>query len=62
MPKFKSHSGLKKRIKITGTGRLRKRHAAISHLQSKSRRIRKYAKKKETYLSAGDRKKIKRMI
>ena len=32
MPKMKTDSGAKKRIKITGTGRLRRRHAFTNHL------------------------------
>lgn len=62
MPKIKTHSGLKKRIKITGSGKLQKRHAAISHLQSKSRRIRKQGKKKQTDVATSDRRKIKKLI
>ena len=32
MPKMKSHSGLKKRIKVTGSGKLKRGHAYVSHL------------------------------
>ncbi len=37
MPKFKVHSGTKKRIKITKTGKVMRRHTMRSHfLQKKS--------------------------
>jgi len=60
--KFKTHSGLKKRITITGSGKLLRRHAAFSHLRSKDRKIRKQNKRKNLYLSSPDRKKIKKLI
>ena len=37
MPKMKTHSGAKKRFKITATGKVRGRHAFTSHkLEQKS--------------------------
>lgn len=37
MPKLKTHSGTKKRIRITKTGKVLRRHSAINHfLQKKS--------------------------
>ncbi|MBX4188855.1 50S ribosomal protein L35 [Candidatus Saccharibacteria bacterium] len=37
MPKLKTHSGTKKRVKITKTGKLVRRHARLNHfLQKKS--------------------------
>jgi large subunit ribosomal protein L35 len=39
MPKLKSHSGTKDRIKITKTGKVMRRHTAINHfLRKKSAR------------------------
>ncbi|HEY2205652.1 MAG TPA: 50S ribosomal protein L35 [Pseudonocardia sp.] len=32
MPKNKSHSGMSKRVKITGTGKLRRQKAGMRHL------------------------------
>ena len=42
MPKMKTDSGAKKRIKVTGTGKLRRRHAFTNHLLEKksSKRMR----------------------
>ncbi len=34
MPKQKSHKGLKKRIKITATGKVKHKHAGGGHLMS----------------------------
>jgi large subunit ribosomal protein L35 len=31
MPKNKTHSGMKKRVKVTGTGKLRKQHSGMRH-------------------------------
>ena len=33
MPKIKTHSGLKKRLKRTGSGKLKRSHAYISNVQ-----------------------------
>ncbi len=35
MPKMKTHSGAKKRFKVTGTGKVRGRHAFSSHILEK---------------------------
>ena len=32
MPKMKTHSGLKKRLKKTASGKLKRGHAYVSHL------------------------------
>ena len=31
MPKNKTHSGIKKRVKVTGTGKLLKQHSGMRH-------------------------------
>lgn len=62
MPKMKSHSGAKKRFKITGTGKLRRRQANKGHLMEtkSSRRVRRISG--ETNVSAADRKGIRRLM
>ena len=35
MPKMKTHSGAKKRFKVTATGKVRGRHAFTSHILEK---------------------------
>ena len=35
MPKNKTHSGIKKRVKITGTGKLLSQHSGMRHHQER---------------------------
>lgn len=60
--KLKTHKGLKKRIKVTGTGKILHWRAGKSHLLAKktSKRKRRLAMKKE--LSKKDAKRIKKLI
>ena len=40
MPKMKSHSGMKKRVKVTGSGKIIGQHAGMRHnLEHKSSRL-----------------------
>ncbi|MGL6193491.1 MAG: 50S ribosomal protein L35 [Thermoguttaceae bacterium] len=32
MPKLKTHKGIKKRFRVTGTGKVKHRHSGTSHL------------------------------
>jgi len=62
MPKQKTHSGLKKRIKVTGTGKLMrgqvyKGHLAASKTTKQNRQLR-----GEAMVSASDKKRIKPLI
>lgn len=41
MPKIKTHSGMKKRIKLTGSGKLLRRHGGRNHFLEKKRQSRK---------------------
>jgi len=41
MPKMKSNPGAKKRFKISGTGKIRRKHAYKSHLLTKKSKKRK---------------------
>jgi large subunit ribosomal protein L35 len=62
MPKMKSHTGMAKRIKVTGTGKLLSEQAGKRHLlESKtSRRTRRLTGTVE--MSAVDTKRIKKML
>ena len=55
MPKMKTHSGAKKRYKVTGTGKILRRKANRSHILEKkpSKRTRRLAG--TTELTGGDR-------
>ena len=62
MPKMKTDSGAKKRIKVTGTGRLRRRKAFKSHMLEHKSSERKRRLGRETDFAPGDEKQIKRML
>jgi large subunit ribosomal protein L35 len=60
MPKMKTHRGAHKRVKVTGKGELRRRHAYRSHLLTKKRNSRKRNYTKEFPLHASDAKNVRR--
>ena len=63
MPKMKTDSGARKRIKVTGTGRLRRRKAFRSHLLEHKSAERKRRLGRETDFPApGDARQVKRML
>ena len=62
MPKMKTDSGAKKRIKITGTGRLRRRKAFRGHIMEKKSSVRARRLGRETDLSPGIEKNIKKLM
>jgi len=41
MPKLKTHSSAKKRFKVTGSGKLKRKHAFKSHILTKKSKKRK---------------------
>lgn len=62
MPKNKTHSGLKKRIKVTGTGKLKRGRAYKNHLaQSKTTKQNRQLRG-QTLVHSSDEKRIKRLI
>ena len=62
MPKMKTHSGAKKRFKVTGTGKVRARHPFTSHILEKKSPKRKRALGRPAIVSADDMPRIKRML
>jgi large subunit ribosomal protein L35 len=62
MPKMKTHSGAKKRFKITGGGKVRGRHSFTSHILEKKSPKRKRALAAPAEISAHDVPRIKRML
>jgi large subunit ribosomal protein L35 len=62
MPKMKSHSGARKRFRVTGTGKLMHRRANRNHMleHKPSTRTRRLAN--EEQLSAADAKKAKKLL
>jgi large subunit ribosomal protein L35 len=62
MPKNKTHSGAKKRFKITGTGKVLRQQAGLRHrLEVKSSRETR-ALQKDAPVSPADAKKAKRLL
>ena len=62
MPKMKTHRGAAVRFKVTGSGKLMRRHAMRSHLLEKksSKRLRRLGHEAE--LSSGDRREARRLL
>ena len=62
MPKMKTHSGAKKRFKVTAKGKVRGRHPFTSHILEKKSPKRKRALGAPAIISAHDEPRIKRML
>lgn len=62
MPKMKTKKALKKRVKVTGTGKLKRSHSHISHLSHNKSTKQKRHLRKSTLISKSDYKRIKTLI
>ncbi len=62
MPKQKTHSGLKKRIKVTGTGKLKRGHAFTGHQKVHKTTKQNKNLSKSTLVHPTDEKRIKSLI
>ena len=62
MPKMKTHSGAKKRFKITAKGKVRGRHAMTSHILGKKNAKRKRRLEKDVILSDHDAPRVKELL
>jgi large subunit ribosomal protein L35 len=62
MPKMKTHKGAAARIKVTGTGRLRRRKQNRGHIMEKKSSTRTRRLARETDIAPGDERRIKRML
>ena len=62
MGKNKTHSGTAKRVKISGTGKVRRHQAGLSHLMPQTSQKNSRHLRKATVVSASDMKRIKAMI
>ncbi|HQQ13089.1 MAG TPA: 50S ribosomal protein L35 [Bacteroidales bacterium] len=62
MPKMKSKSGAKKRFKLTGTGKIKRKHAYKSHILTKKSTKRKRNLTYSTLVNQADEKNIKEML
>ena len=62
MPKIKTHSGAKKRFKLTKTGKVIRAHANKSHILNKKTRKRKRGLRQTTVADVTNTAQIKRLI
>jgi large subunit ribosomal protein L35 len=62
MPKMKTHSASKKRFRLTGTGKLVRRHAFKSHLLEHKTSKRKRGMRKFYDVSRADAREIRRLL
>jgi large subunit ribosomal protein L35 len=60
MPKIRNHRGTKKRFRITGTGKVMRRHAMQSHILEKKSAKRKRLFAGETGVSPSDTRQVRR--
>ncbi len=62
MPKMKTDSGAKKRVKVTGTGRLRRGKAFRGHLMEKKTSVRARRLGRETDFAPGVERNVKKLL
>jgi len=62
MPKFKSKRALRKRVRLTGSGQLRRHRAYKSHILTKKHPKRKRHLRKATLVSGADEARLKRLL
>ena len=62
MPKMKTHSGAKKRFKLTANGKVRARHAMKSHILQKKSAKRKRRLDEPIILGKADAKRVKGLL
>ena len=62
MPKVKTKSGAKKRFKVTGTGKLKRKHAYKSHILTKKETKQKRRLTAKTIVKPEDMKNMKFML
>ena len=62
MPKMKTHSGAKKRFKLTGSGKFTRRHGMRSHILEKKTPKRKRAFRQSQPVAHSDEKLVKGLL
>jgi len=62
MPKMKTHSGAKKRFKVTGSGKVKRFQARTSHLMRKKSTKAKLVLKGSTTVATADEKRMKLLL
>jgi large subunit ribosomal protein L35 len=62
MPKMKTHSGAKKRFKLTGKGKVKARHAMTSHMLEHKSPKRKRRLSNDFVIAKQDQKRVKELL
>ena len=62
MPKMKTHRGAAKRLKKTGTGKLKRMRAYKSHILTKKTQKRKRRLRKSSLVSKGDKQRLEKLL
>lgn len=62
MPKMKGHSGAGKRFRKTGTGKIVRARAGITHLREGKRSSTRRRLERRVTLAKGDERRVKRML
>ena len=62
MPKMKTHSGAKKRFKLTGKGKVKARHAMTSHILEHKSPKRKRRLSNDFVIAKQDQKRVKELL
>ena len=62
MPKMKTHSGAKKRFKVTATGKIRGRRAFSTHILEKKSPKRKRRQSRPSWISDHDRTRVEILL
>lgn len=62
MPKFKTRKTVAKRFKISGTGKIKRKHAHTSHLRSKEDASTRHRKNLLANLSHADEKRVRKQM
>jgi large subunit ribosomal protein L35 len=62
MPKMKTHSGAKKRFRVTAKGKVRARHAMRTHILGKKSAKRKRRLEGAKFIDKADRRAVRRLL
>ena len=62
MPKMKTNSGAKKRFALTGSGKIKRKHAFKRHILTKKTKKQKLALTHDTIVSSADVRGVKKML
>jgi large subunit ribosomal protein L35 len=62
MPKMKTNSSAKKRFRVTGTGKIKRKHAFKRHILTKKEKARKRALRHDGLVSKADMSNVKHML